>query len=730
MASAGDVHMQDADQPMANGTLPNGPAIKRERDEDDDDMPLGQALRQPAPKKAKVSASPSKDDDDDDDDMPISSSRPKEKPKAAAKRTDNKGDKRKDLKPDKANGARRSPSPSPASSVKANGAARAAPKARATAKPKRVIVKTEADFEPLNCWWEKENLGASKGVKDTTKQWDYLEHHGVIFTPQYEPHGVKIRYDGEPMALPPDAEEVANFWAQQLDGDRVGKEKFRTNFWKAFKSKLPKDHPIKSIDKCDFRPIKQHLDADKERKKNRSKEEKEEEKKQKAAYDAPYQFALVDHIREKIGNFRVEPPGLFMGRGEHPKQGQLKGRIFPEQVTLNLAKDAPVPRIPNDGPPGHAWGDVHHNNTSTWLAWYKDTINGAVKYVFLGAASGFKGMSDFLKYEKARKLKDYIGAIRDDYARKMKSKDQEDRELGTAVYLIDFLALRVGGEKDTEEEADTVGCCSLRKEHITFEDGYKITLDFLGKDSIRYHQTSKIEEIAYHNLKSFCKGKKDDEDIFDIDPARLNKYLKELMPDLSAKVFRTYNASVTLQQQLDKIGEKGVDVSKPDELLSFYNDCNREVAILCNHQRSVPKGHAASMEKAQKKLDELNEDIQEVEDYLEYLRTGKKKKTPKVEKKEEGEKERKPVVKDGMKEDAAKKKLDTLKSQRSKHELTMKMKDDNKAVALSTSKINYMDPRITVAFCKKYEMTIEKVFNKGLRTKFPWAMYSKSDFVF
>ena len=26
----------------------------------------------------------------------------------------------------------------------------------------------------------------------------------------------------------------------------------------------------------------------------------------------------------QVGNFRVEPPGLFRGRGEHPKMGKLK----------------------------------------------------------------------------------------------------------------------------------------------------------------------------------------------------------------------------------------------------------------------------------------------------------------------------------------------------------------------------------------------------------------------
>jgi DNA topoisomerase I len=33
-------------------------------------------------------------------------------------------------------------------------------------------------------------------------------------------------------------------------------------------------------------------------------------------------------------------------------------------------------------------------------------------------------------------------------------------------------------------------------------------------------------------------------------PERLNEQLKDLMPGLSAKVFRTYNASITLQNEL------------------------------------------------------------------------------------------------------------------------------------------------------------------------------------
>ena len=41
----------------------------------------------------------------------------------------------------------------------------------------------------------------------------------------------------------------------------------------------------------------------------------------------------------------------------------------------------------------------------------------------------------------------------------------KNKQLGTATYLIDKLALRVGNEKG-DDEADTQGCCSLRVEHI------------------------------------------------------------------------------------------------------------------------------------------------------------------------------------------------------------------------------------------------------------------------
>lgn len=74
---------------------------------------------------------------------------------------------------------------------------------------------------------------------------------------------------------------------------------------------------------------------------------------------------------------------------------------MPEQVTLNLGENAPIPKPL----PGHKWGGVVHIHEATWLASWKENINGTIKYVFLAATSSWKGQSDMQKFEKARELK-------------------------------------------------------------------------------------------------------------------------------------------------------------------------------------------------------------------------------------------------------------------------------------------------------------------------------------
>jgi DNA topoisomerase-1 len=62
-----------------------------------------------------------------------------------------------------------------------------------------------------------------------------------------------------------------------------------------------------------------------------------------------------------------------------------------------------------------------------------------------------------------------------------------------------------------------------------------------------------------------------------------------MMEGLSAKVFRTYNASITLQKQLYEKTKDINEVEPLDKKIDFYNVCNLDVARLCNHQKAVAK---------------------------------------------------------------------------------------------------------------------------------------------
>lgn len=385
---------------------------------------------------------------------------------------------------------------------------------------------------------------------------------------------------------------------------------------------------------------------------------------------------------------------------------------------LNIGKDAPCPQVL--GCPGHAWKDVVHENHVQWIAAFDDGVLGELKYVSFAATSGLKGQPDMLKYDRARRLLKVVDQIRESYSKLQKSKGLVDKQKATATYFIDRLALRVGGEKDLEDEADTVGCCSLRVEHITREPPNTLHFDFLGKDSIRYQNSVTVTDQVYENMGLFQEGKKGTEDIFDkVRPADVNEYFKEFMEDLSAKVFRTYNASYTLQTELAKFDVSKKDKYSQDELVKFYNDANRQVAVLCNHQKAVSKTHQAGMDKLQEAKETMEKNLKLLKKHLAHLSDPSQ---PPV-KGDQAQKMPKDVI-------TCKKKIAESRMRLDKHNAGMQEKEDNKLVSLGTSKMNYMDPRITVSWCKKVDLAIERVFPRTVRTKFPWAMHFKSTYSF
>lgn len=640
---------------------------------------------------------------------------------------------------------------------------------------------TQDDDEGYKWWEQQEDL-------DGEIKWESLEHNGVMFPPEYEPlpSHVKLYYNGKPVKLSKEAEEVAGFFAALIETDHGKNPVFQKNFFNDFLKVIEEtngsDVKIVEFEKCDFTKMYAYFEKLKEEKKNLSKEEKKQMKLEKEKIEEPYKTCLLNGRKEKIGNFRIEPPGLFRGRGAHPKTGKLKRRVYPEDVTLNLSEGVPIPQPPE----GHNWGDIKHDNTVTWLAMWRENIADSFKYVRFANNSSIKGLSDFKKFETARQLKNHIDEIRKDYTKLLKSDLMQDRQMATATYLIDVFALRAGGEKG-DDEADTVGCCSLRYEHITLTPPNKVIFDFLGKDSIRFYQEVEVDKQVFKNLKIFKKApKQPGDDLFDrINPSLLNKKFQYYMKGLTAKVFRTYNASKTMQDQLDLIKNEGTVAEK----VVKFNAANRTVAILCNHQRTVSKTHGNSIQKINDKLKELlwqkirlkrlilqmepklkktdKKYFEEIEDFSKedemvihekiiertidqinkkFVRDNEKLKLEqkplltnkdlkeRLEKADELKKEFKLEIKTGQVQikkaatvEKLKQQIEAIENRYLTTSFQLKDKEDNSEVSLGTSKMNYIDPRLTVVFAKKFDVPIEKLFTKTLREKFTWAIESADE---
>lgn len=752
----------------------NKKTVIKEESSDSSDTPLSKKVGKTKAKRVTKKRAKKESDDEGDEEEDVKPKKRRAKGKKVKKETDEEGSK------PSTSMIPQTPTSKPAKK-KAKKEEPGSPLKSPTKKGKE-----EEEEEDMFRWWEQQALG------DGSKKWSTLEHHGVLFPPPYEPlpPNVKLVYDGKEVDLPPESEEVAGFFGAMLDTDHTKDATFQKNFFHDFLEIL-KHHPprnqvnITEFDKCDFSNIFQWYEEERAKKKALPATRKKELKAEKDLMEEKYVYCLLDGRKEKVGNFKAEPPGLFRGRGDHPKKGALKNRLYPGDITLNIGKGVPIP-TPNI--PGN-WGKVIHDDTVTWLANWKENINGNSKYVFLAAGSSLKGQSDMQKFEKARELKKHVHAIREEYTKNLTSKVMVDRQLATALYLIDRLALRAGNEKG-EDEADTVGCCSLRYEHVTLEPPDQLCFDFLGKDSIRYLNTVCVDAQVYKNIRLFKKEPKTVGDaIFDrVTTTAINKHLTSYMKGLTAKVFRTYNASITFQEQLESRTPKNASVI---EKITAYNEANRQVAILCNHQKTVSKTHGASMEKlsnqiraikyqrrkhryallamnkAHKKNPQYAEDESDIDDewIAEYEDESREKEIEKATKKWEKDNEKakadeeKPVEKDVLqgKIDKINDEYDRLKTERGTKTAEVKGnktdeqimatieklderikiakfkrldKDNLKEVSLGTSKINYLDPRITVAWCRAHEVPVEKLFSKTLVTKFPWAMEVEPDWKF
>jgi DNA topoisomerase-1 len=550
-------------------------------------------------------------------------------------------------------------------------------------------------------------------------KWKKLQHNGILFPPDFKSQGIKIKINGERVESNTIQEEMVYQWAKKKDAPKPGttekyiedpvfQKNFISDFAKTFNGKFKN---LKYTD-VDFTQAYKLVDKEKEAKELMTKEEKKalavKRKQIREEMKIKYGKAIINGQEVDVGNYMAEPPGIFMGRGDHPMRGRYKPRVTSNDVTLNLGKEAKIP----DG----NWGKIVHDNDSMWIASWMDILTQKRKYVWLADTAGIKQERDKAKYDKAKNLAKEIENVKTRIVKDMQSKERKTRRIATACYLIYRTAMRVGDEKDPDE-ADTVGATTLRKEHIKLT-GSAIEFDFLGKDSVRWQESIPAEGLdkQFHdNLKELISNKKDDQEIFDgITSRHVNAYYSTLVKGLTAKVFRTYLASSVVSKYLRD--HDNIKSESNMKKLFHAKMANLNSARMCNHKRTIPKNFEQSL---QKKKDSLS-NVQQSKPWQKSEESLKKAES--IVQKTKKQKERVKKIKIQIRNRKAKhaERIEKLQLQ---IELTQKTRDHN----LGTSLRNYIDPRIFKAWTDEVVVEWEKLYTSALQKKFLWVKSINSE---
>lgn len=561
-------------------------------------------------------------------------------------------------------------------------------------------------------------------MDDMNDKWNTLTHNGPIFPPEYVAQGYKVYVAGKAVALSPEAEEMAYAWAQKHTTDYIKDKVFQKNFWRDFSAVLPVElKKTKFPEDWDFKEIICSIEHKKELKTLITKAEKEADKKAKDAIKAKYGFALLNGEVVPLGNYMVEPPGLFMGRGDHPLRGSWKCRVFPEDITINHSANVPAPLPPT----GHKWKEVVENKKALYIAIWIQKLTGEYKKILFSGDSIVKQSSDQKKFDKAIKLAKNLDSVNTEIDKLLDSKMIQTRKLATVAKLIAQLAIRVGDEKG-EDEADTVGASSLRVEHIKINEKEEtVEFDFLGKDSVRYNNVVKFSSSMVRNLKWLSEGKKPSDQLFPgTTSADVNEFFGNIIEGITAKVFRTAYGSRLLAEELAK---EDVSTMTPAQKLKYFTDANLAVAKKLNHQSAISPAYKESVSKMKEQLKELKAELKEVKENskseIEEAKKIRDDLITKAKDKYTGEKQKETIrrAKSSFdnKVEAVEKKIARVQTRIDNLESKLEIKQKTAGIALGTSKTNYSDPRIAYSYCKANNLEVKRIFTPTLQRKFVWA---------
>ncbi|MBN1484777.1 MAG: DNA topoisomerase I [Chloroflexia bacterium] len=571
---------------------------------------------------------------------------------------------------------------------------------------------------------------------------EQLVHNGVLVADRPPARGLVLRIRGALRTLEAKQEEMALAWAKKHGTPYVEDPVFVQNFMLDFSQALGLEEPL-SLEEVDFEPAIAVVAAERAAREELSKEERKalaaERKVEREALREQYGYATVNGARVPLANYVVEPSGIFMGRGEHPLRGRWKEGSRESDITLNLSPDAPRP--PGD------WQEIVWQPESLWVARWRDALSGKLKYVWLSDTAPIKQEREREKFDQAHELQAALGRVRAQIARDLAAADPKQRMIATACYLIDALCLRVGDEKD-EDEADTVGATTLRPEHVNLGPDGVAEFKFLGKDSVLWHKRLELPEMVRQNLAVLIENARptnsikeghpslDLPQIFpDISSRDVNAYLGEILPGLTAKVFRTHHATITVQESLCS---SGVTAEHPEhKKWEAASLANLAAAQLCNHTKkesgSWPRSRRRYQEREQKakerlekyrrQVQECRQELQELQQEAEQEQTG----APTADKQE------KLRALYDKRIERAQKRLQKARERQERAGLALGKIQAQANIAaqkrtwnLGTSLKSYIDPRVYHHWGQEVDYdVIECYYPQALRSRFSWAREDK-----
>jgi DNA topoisomerase-1 len=508
-----------------------------------------------------------------------------------------------------------------------------------------------------------------------------LLHNGLLI-PKYEALGFEISVNGERRRLTPAQEEMAVAWVKKLSTDYVKDRVFKKNFFNDFCNALD-INPSTAPSAILFTEIQTHFNNLKIDKLSLTKGEKKllaKTRKEKREFGKEkFGYAIVDNTRVEIANFTAEPSSIFMGRGKHPLRGKWKKGPQVTDITLNLSPESPRPQ-------GN-WNHCEWQPNSMWIAKWSDALQGKIKYVWLSDSSFLKQEREKEKFDDAIRLKKHIRKVRNHIKANLVVEDPLRRKIATVCYMIDTLKFRVGDEKD-QDEADTVGATTLRPEHVSYGLNDTVIFDFLGKDSIHWHLEAQLSSQVIQNIKEFSSTAKSA--IFKgVRSDNVSSFLDEVMPGLSAKVFRTYHAT---QIVAGSLRTAKITPQDPEFLKKHVAKmANLEAAKACNHKKQISKSWRASLTKMKTRLKKLRSQKRQIR-----ARKTRKKET-KI------------------------RRLQKIDERINKLRLQIKLKEATKEYNLNTSLKSYIDPRTYYYWSESIEYDWHQIYSKSLQRKFHWV---------